>query len=109
MATGKSRKGVERLLEAQGWRGLFATVQTADDHPSKPNPAMLRAALAEAHVPAGAAVLVGDTTYDMAMAQAAGVRAIGVAWGYHGASALTAAGAATIAPPSQNYAPSSSP
>ena len=97
LATGKSRKGVERMLETHGWRGLFATVQTADDHPSKPHPSMLRAALAEARVPASGAVFVGDTTYDMAMAQAAGVRAIGVGWGYHEESALTAAGAASIA------------
>ena len=98
LATGKSRKGVDRLLEAQQWRDVFATVQTADDHPSKPHPAMLRAALAETGVPASAACLVGDTTYDMAMAQAAGVRAIGVGWGYHDAQALTAGGAAAIAP-----------
>ena len=97
LATGKSRKGVERLLDAQGWRGVFATVQTADDHPSKPHPSMLWAALAETQVPAGAAVFIGDTTYDMTMARAAGVRAVGVAWGYHEASALTAAGAMVIA------------
>lgn len=97
LATGKSRKGVERLLEAQGWRSVFKTVQTADDHPSKPHPAMLRAALTEARVAASASVFVGDTSYDMEMAQAAGVPAIGVAWGYHEARALTAAGAATIA------------
>ena len=97
LATGKSRKGVERLLDAQGWRGVFATVQTADDHPSKPHPSMLSAALAETQVPARAAVFIGDTTYDMTMARAAGVRAVGVAWGYHEASALAAAGAMVIA------------
>ena len=97
LATGKSRKGVDRLLAAQNWNSVFATVQTADDHPSKPDPAMLRAALAETSVPASAAVLVGDTTYDIAMAMSAGVRAIGVSWGYHEAAALTDAGAACIA------------
>ena len=97
LATGKSRRGVERLLDTQRWRGMFATVQTADDHPSKPHPSMLRAALAETGLPASAAVLVGDTTYDMAMAQAAGVRAVGVGWGYHDAGALMEAGATAIA------------
>ena len=96
LATGKSRKGVERLLDARQWRGLFATVQTADDHPSKPHPAMLRAALAETGVPASDAILVGDTTFDMEMARAAGVRAIGGGWGYHHADALIAAGASSI-------------
>lgn len=97
LATGKSRKGVERLLRAQDWKSVFATVQTADDHPSKPHPAMLRAALAETGVSAEAATLVGDTTYDMAMAGAAGIRAIGVAWGYHDVDSLVATGAASIA------------
>ena len=97
VATGKSRRGVDRLLETQGWRGLFATIQTADEHPSKPDPSMLRAALAESGIPAKCAAMVGDTTYDMAMAVAAHVRPIGVAWGYHEPAALLTSGAATIA------------
>ena len=72
-------------------------MQTADTHPSKPHPAMLEAALAEAGVSAAAAVMIGDTGYDVAMAQAAGVRAIGVDWGYHSADELHAAGAQAVA------------
>ncbi len=97
IATGKSRRGVDRLLEAQGWRHLFASVQTADDHPSKPHPSMLFAALAETAIAATHATMVGDTSYDMAMAVAAQVRPLGVSWGYHPPAALHAAGAVGIA------------
>ena len=96
LATGKSRRGVAALLEAQGWRRLFATTQTADDHPSKPDPSMLIAAMGEAGVAASATAMVGDTSFDMAMAVAAGVAPLGVAWGYHEPAALLAAGASIV-------------
>jgi len=96
VATGKSRRGVRHLFSRTGWHDLFATVQTADDHPSKPAPDMIHAALAETGVAAMNAFMIGDTSYDMAMAKAAGVRAIGVDWGYHEPSALIAAGADAI-------------
>lgn len=98
VATGKSRKGVRNLFDKTGWAPLFATVQTADDHPSKPAPDMVLGALAETGVAACDAVMIGDSTYDMEMACAAGVRALGVSWGYHAPAALTAAGAHTILP-----------
>lgn len=97
IATGKSRRGVDRLIEAQGWDGVFATIQTADLHPSKPDPAMIVAALRETGSRPAEALMIGDTTYDMDMARAAGVRAIGVAWGYHRPEALIAAGAELVA------------
>ncbi|MFV0281867.1 MAG: HAD-IA family hydrolase [Rhodoblastus sp.] len=96
VATGKSRRGVRHLFSRTGWGELFATVQTADDHPSKPAPDMIEAALAETGLARAAAFMIGDTTYDMAMARAAGVHAIGVAWGYHDPRELSAAGAETI-------------
>jgi len=96
VATGKSRRGVRHLFSRTGWENLFATVQTADDHPSKPAPDMILAALAETGVAQGSACMIGDTSYDMAMARAAGVRAVGVAWGYHEPEALLAAGADAI-------------
>ncbi len=96
IATGKARRGIDRLLQAQGWEHAFATVQTADSHPSKPHPSMILAALHETGCDKKDAVMIGDTTYDMAMAEAAGVRAIGVAWGYHPEQALREAGAALI-------------
>ena len=96
LATGKSRRGLAHLVELHGWAGLFQTVQTADDHPSKPHPAMLEACLAETGVAAGRAVIVGDTTYDIEMGRAAGIAALGVGWGYHPPAALHAAGAARV-------------
>ncbi len=96
LATGKSRKGVDRLIAAQGWSGLFATVQTADEHPSKPHPSMLRAALAQTTIEPRDATMIGDTSFDMAMAVAAGVRALGVGWGYHSAEALIDGGAERV-------------
>jgi phosphoglycolate phosphatase len=96
VATGKSRRGVRHLFERAGWENLFSTVQTADDHPSKPAPAMILAALAETGVAPENAAMVGDTTFDMIMARAAGVRAIGVAWGYHEPAALIDAGAEQV-------------
>ncbi|MGE0766752.1 MAG: HAD-IA family hydrolase [Hyphomicrobiaceae bacterium] len=93
IATGKSRRGVARLLEREGWHQTFLTIQTADDHPSKPHPSMIMAALAEAGVRVDAAVMVGDTSFDMTMARNAAVGALGVAWGYHRPDLLWAAGA----------------
>ncbi len=97
VATGKSDRGLLACLEGHGLRGHFITLQTADRHPSKPHPAMLEAALAEAGADAAQAVMIGDTSYDMAMARAAGVRAIGVAWGYHEDDELLDAGAHAVA------------
>ena len=94
IATGKSRRGVDRVLAAHGWEATFATIQTADGHPSKPDPSMIHRALAETGVAAGATVMVGDTTFDMAMAVAAGVTPLAVGWGFHDVAALRAAGAA---------------
>lgn len=93
IATGKSMRGVERLLDREGWHAHFTTVQTADTHPSKPHPSMIATAMADVGVPRHRTVMVGDTTYDIEMARAAGVGAIGVTWGYHAADALRDAGA----------------
>lgn len=97
VATGKSDRGLSHCLAMHGLSGDFATLQTADRHPSKPHPAMLEAALAEALAAPIDAVMIGDTAYDMAMAVSAGVRAIGVAWGYHDPQELCAAGAEHVA------------
>lgn len=96
VATGKSRAGVERLFETYGWHGTFATVQTADDAPSKPAPDMFNRALAETGVGARNACMVGDTVFDMRMARDVGAHTIGVGWGYHRHDKLKKAGAATI-------------
>jgi phosphoglycolate phosphatase len=96
LATGKSRAGVKNLCERHGWHSLFATIQTADDAPSKPAPDMFLRALAETGLSPRDACMIGDTTFDMAMAHNAGAHAIGVAWGYHRHEKLTKAGAKQI-------------
>lgn len=96
VATGKARRGLDHLFECFPIGHFFATTQTADGHPSKPHPAMLRAALAETGAEPARAVMVGDTEFDMAMGRAAGVATVGVAWGYHPRERLAAAGADVI-------------
>ena len=97
VATGKSDRGLAACLTAHGLIEHFCTLQTADRHPSKPHPAMLEAALAEAMALPEHSAMIGDTSYDIAMARAAGVRAIGVGWGYHSADELMDAGAQCVA------------
>lgn len=88
IATGKSRRGLDAMLDHHRLRGRFVTLQTADNHPSKPHPAMLLAACDEAGVDPAAAVMIGDTSFDMQMALNARTAALGVGWGYHPAPAL---------------------
>lgn len=90
VATGKSRRGLDKLLQGHGLSKLFISQQVSDHHPSKPHPAMIHAALSETGMDARRAVMVGDTTFDMDMARAAGVKTIGVTWGYHAAETLNA-------------------
>lgn len=96
IATGKSQRGLRHMLETHDLGHFFVTLQTADDAPSKPHPAMLEQAMREAGVDARNTVLVGDTTYDILMAQAAGAHALGVDWGYHPAVDLDGAGARQV-------------
>lgn len=97
VATGKSERGLEHCLAVHGIAHHFGTLQTADFHPSKPHPAMLQAALAATGAAPARTVMIGDTSFDMLMAREAGVRAIGVAWGYHEAAELLDAGADFVA------------
>ena len=97
VATGKSDRGLEHCLAMHGLTAHFISLQTADRHPSKPNPAMLEAALLEAGADPAGAVMIGDTAFDMAMAANAGVRALGVDWGYHTSAELIEAGAEAVA------------
>ena len=99
VATGKSRRGLTALLDSHGLTRTFVTTQVADDHPSKPHPAMLEACFSETSVDPQDAVMIGDTRFDMEMAQAAGIPFIGVAWGYHRPETLT--GAVAIADTAQ--------
>ena len=96
VATGKSRRGVARLFDREGWHPHFHTIQTADDHPSKPHPSMILKAMDDAGVGPDATVMIGDTAFDMEMARNARVGAVGVGWGYHATDRLVAAGAHTV-------------
>ncbi|NBW76018.1 MAG: HAD family hydrolase [Sphingomonadaceae bacterium] len=97
VATGKSDRGLEHCLATHGLSRHFISLQTADRHPSKPHPAMLEAALFDAGALPETAVMIGDTAYDMVMAVNAGVRALGVDWGYHSPAELVEAGAEAVA------------
>lgn len=91
IATGKSQRGLEKMIAAHNLAGFFVTRQVADHHPSKPHPSMIHACLSETGVEPHDAVMIGDTSFDMEMAAAAGVAGIGVNWGYHPAERLSAA------------------
>ncbi len=97
VATGKSDRGLELCLQQHELAHLFVTLQTADRHPSKPDPAMLIAAMADAEIAPEHTVMIGDTSFDMVMAQNAAVRALGVSWGYHAPDELHAEGAEMVA------------
>lgn len=93
LATGKSRRGVDRLIAHAGFDGVFAAIETADSAPSKPHPGMILQAMQTAGCNPSMTTMVGDTTFDLDMARNAGVRGIGVAWGYHPVASLQASGA----------------
>lgn len=97
IATGKSRRGVDRWMGRAGWPDLFASTHCADDGPGKPDPHMLMAAIRAAGTTPARTVMIGDTDHDMRMAVNAGVRPQGVAWGFQTADEMLAGGAAHVA------------
>jgi phosphoglycolate phosphatase len=97
MATGKSRRGVERVIRTHNWADLFDSTHCADDGPGKPHPAMLVECMKVLATPPSMTVMIGDTAHDMRMARAAGVRAQGVAWGFHTAEEVADGGADHVA------------
>jgi phosphoglycolate phosphatase len=98
IATGKSMRGVDRILDNAGWpKNMFVSIQTADTAPSKPAPGMVLNAMEAAGGLAGhRTVVVGDASYDMEMARAAGAFALGVDWGYQSVDTLLQSGAQKI-------------
>lgn len=97
VATGKSDRGLQSTLASHDLSDHFTSLHTASRHASKPDPEMLQACMDDEGAAARDTVMIGDTTYDMEMARAAGVRAIGVAWGYHAPAELISAGAESVA------------
>lgn len=88
VATGKSRVGLERLLDETKLGHYFAATRTSDDAQSKPSPDMLLQLLNELGVSASEALMIGDTKIDMAMAQAANIDRLGVTMGVHNEAQL---------------------
>lgn len=83
VATGKSRKGLDRVMDSSGLRDYFHASRTADETFSKPHPAMLQEIMGELGIGAERVLMVGDTTHDLQMAINAGVDAVGMTYGAH--------------------------
>ena len=97
VATGKSDRGLRHCLEQHGIHARFVSLQTADRHPSKPHPSMVEQAMAEGGAAPQSTIVVGDTSFDMAMAVSARAAGIGAGWGHHEAQELIEAGAVAVA------------
>ena len=88
VATGKSRKGLDRVLAQTQSQDLFVATRAASETKSKPDPLMLTEILQHTGVQASEAIMVGDTSYDLSMAQQIGMPSIGVAYGVHAVEVL---------------------
>ncbi len=94
--TMKSRRGLMRVVDVHNIRSFFQSLQSADDGPGKPAPDLLLAAMRECGIAPERTIMVGDTIYDILMAQAAKAKAIGIGWGYQTRAELEEAGADVI-------------
>ena len=83
VATGKARKGLDRALEETALGDLFDITRCADETRSKPHPQMLHEIMDQLGVPASQTLMIGDTEYDLAMANAANALSMGVSYGVH--------------------------
>lgn len=93
VSTGKSRRGLEAVFKAHNLDQYFDTLWCADDGPGKPDPFMCLEAMGAIGAGPHQTLMIGDAVHDMRMAKAAGIRAIGVSWGFGEESELSAAGA----------------
>jgi phosphoglycolate phosphatase len=92
IATGKSRKGLDRSLEAGNLKAYFSGSRCADESQPKPHPAMLLELMQEFSVDKAKTLMIGDTSHDLEMARAAGVDALAVTYGAHSEAGLRACG-----------------
>ncbi|MGZ5139868.1 MAG: HAD-IA family hydrolase [Burkholderiales bacterium] len=88
IATGKSRRGLDRALESTGLRQYFDATRCADEGHSKPHPGMLQWIIETLSMSPERTLMIGDTTHDMEMARAAGVERLALAHGAHERAAL---------------------
>ncbi|MDG2043244.1 MAG: HAD-IA family hydrolase [Maricaulis sp.] len=93
VATGKARRGLDIVFSHHDLHKYFTTFQTVDGGPGKPHPRMILDAMSETGADAANTLMIGDTSFDMQMAVNAGVRAVGVSWGFHTADEVTEGGA----------------
>ena len=91
VATGKSRRGLDRAMDQYGLRGMFAASRCADEGHPKPHPDMLLYLMDRLNVRPAQTLMIGDTTHDIHMAHNSGVTAVAVAYGAHPAEELMAA------------------
>ncbi|MGL5374478.1 MAG: HAD-IA family hydrolase [Aeromonas veronii] len=96
VATGKSRRGLDRVLDETGLRPLFVTSRGADEARSKPDPLMLEQILDELGLSPRQAVMIGDSVHDMAMAEAIAMPRIAVTWGVDSRDALSRHGPVAV-------------
>ncbi|OYU74501.1 MAG: hypothetical protein CFE32_17570 [Alphaproteobacteria bacterium PA3] len=96
IATGKSRRGLDAMLEQHAWGDLFQAHFCADDGPGKPHPHMVLENMRVVGARPEQTLVIGDSEHDMAMAVAAGTTAIGVSWGFGTTEEMLAAGAARV-------------
>jgi phosphoglycolate phosphatase len=93
IATGKTHRGLDGLFAKHSIRTMFDTVWCADDGPGKPHPFMVDQSMRALGCAPAQSLMIGDAVHDMAMARAAGVRPLGVSWGFGRADELEEAGA----------------
>jgi phosphoglycolate phosphatase len=90
VATGKARRGLDRVLKAHGWDDYFDITRAADETASKPHPLMLEQILAHCDMQPGQALMVGDSSFDLQMARNAGMGSVAVSYGAQTIEALKA-------------------
>ncbi|MFO2465804.1 HAD-IA family hydrolase [Pseudomonas sp. 15FMM2] len=88
VATGKARRGLDRVLKANGWEDYFDITRAADETASKPHPLMLEQIMAHCGVSPRQALMVGDASFDLMMARNAGMDSVAVSYGAQSAEGL---------------------
>lgn len=88
VATGKARRGLDRVLKANGWEDFFDITRAADETRGKPHPLMLKEILAHCRAEPGQALMVGDSAFDLQMANNAGMHSVAVGYGAMSLQAL---------------------
>lgn len=97
IATGKSRAGLNRVLNELELKDWFVATRASDETASKPDPLMLKELLQETGFTASQAVMIGDSSYDLEMAQAIDMLRVGVSYGVHSVETLSSYKPAAIA------------